>query len=424
MRPAAPPAAPAKLTITLADVNSPRVEAKLRERELIARTQEHYQTAQLPTATPRSPRFAWLYNTVVYMGLFGLLGGLLGWTFGEVMHFRPNPRMEARELLEARRQLDAAVAGQLLTAEEAELAARELDRTGRENAYYALQTDPKLTDAQRAARWREMSSKDEWTDFLASALFYSVCGMTIAICLGVAESVVDRNWHAATMNGAVAAGVGLVGGIVVSLFVDRLYDLIVGGGGPDAAAPMGRQMIARAASWGVLGLFLAAAPGVVLRNAKKLWTGMAGGLAGGIVGGLLFEPLARATGDAHVSRLLAIVVIGAVAGIAAGLIENAAKSGWFKVTGGFIAGKQFVLYRNPTYIGSSPQSHIYLFKDPQVGRRHAAVHVVPGGFEIEDLPLGGKTLVNGKPVTRARLRNGDKVSIGSTSFNFQEKVRT
>ena len=36
------------------------------------------------------------------------------------------------------------------------------------------------------------------------------------------------------------------------------------------------------------------------------------------------------------------------------LIENVIKSGWFKVEEGVIAGKQFVLYRNPTYIGSSP----------------------------------------------------------------------
>ncbi|MDQ3439084.1 MAG: FHA domain-containing protein, partial [Planctomycetota bacterium] len=163
----------------------------------------------------------------------------------------------------------------------------------------------------------------------------------------------------------------------------------------------------------------------VLLNRKKLLIGMLGGLVGEIAGGVLFDSIARVTeNNQHLSRLVAIVAIGLVTGVATGLIENAVKSGWFKVTAGLIAGKQFVLYRNPTYIGSSPQCHIYLFKDPQVGRRHAAVHVVPGGFEIEDLPLGAKTIVNGKPVTRARLRNGDRVSIGATSFNFQEKVRT
>jgi pSer/pThr/pTyr-binding forkhead associated (FHA) protein len=42
---------------------------------------------------------------------------------------------------------------------------------------------------------------------------------------------------------------------------------------------------------------------------------------------------------------------------------------------------------------------------------------------LEDLPLGGKTLVNGRPITRTRLRNGDRVQIGSTAFTFQEKPK-
>jgi predicted component of type VI protein secretion system len=106
-----------------------------------------------------------------------------------------------------------------------------------------------------------------------------------------------------------------------------------------------------------------------------------------------------------------------------GLIENAAKNGWVKVTAGLIAGKQFILYRNPTFIGSGPECPIYLFRDGQVGKRHAAIHIVPGGFELENLPLGSQTLVNGKPITRARLRSGDEIKIGMTSFRFQEKAR-
>ena len=49
-----------------------------------------------------------------------------------------------------------------------------------------------------------------------------------------------------------------------------------------------------------------------------------------------------------------------------------------------------------------------------LGRRHAAIHIVNGGFELEDLPLGAGTMINGRPVTRTRLRNGDQVQIGQT----------
>ena len=112
-----------------------------------------------------------------------------------------------------------------------------------------------------------------------------------------------------------------------------------------------------------------------------------------------------------------------MAGVGTGLIENVAKSGWLRVVGGLIAGKQFIIYKNPTYLGSSPQCEIYLFKDPQVGPRHAAIHTVAGGYELEDLQSGTGTLVNSRPVSRVRLRNNDQVQVGATILLFQEKER-
>ena len=37
------------------------------------------------------------------------------------------------------------------------------------------------------------------------------------------------------------------------------------------------------------------------------------------------------------------------------------------------------------------------------------------------LPLGTATLVNGRTITRTRLKNGDQLQIGGTRFLFQEK---
>jgi pSer/pThr/pTyr-binding forkhead associated (FHA) protein len=93
------------------------------------------------------------------------------------------------------------------------------------------------------------------------------------------------------------------------------------------------------------------------------------------------------------------------------------------VTAGLIAGKQFILYRNPTFVGSSPRCEIYLFKDPDISPQHAAIHSFPGGFELEDLGSATGTRVNGRRVRRTRLRNNDLVQIGSTCFLFREKAR-
>ena len=77
-----------------------------------------------------------------------------------------------------------------------------------------------------------------------------------------------------------------------------------------------------------------------------------------------------------------------------------------------------MIYKNPTQLGSSPKCEIYLFKDPEVSPRHAAIHKVAGGHEIEDLGSASGTLVNGKPVTRTRLRGGDEIRIGETTLKF------
>jgi hypothetical protein len=416
-----------KLTISWDELNSPQVDERIGRREAAAREAAEATTPAVPASKPlekskrRGLQALW-YNTIVFMSVFGLLGGLLGWAFGEVLHFRPDAKAEARELISAQNRIRAARQSYHLTEEESQAADRQLRRIGRDNPYFAVLADASLSDDERAARLADVEGRDARKDFFASVLFYSISGTMIAMCLAMADSVVVRNWSAALVSGSTGAGLGLVGGIVVSLIVDPLYSLLIGSIASADDVHLGRQMLARGVSWGVLGMFLMIAPGLLMRNMKSMWIGLVGGLVGGIVGGVLLDPIARLTDNEHVARLIAIGAIGLVAGLTSGVVESAAKTGWLKVTAGWIAGKQFVLYRNPTYIGNSLQCSIYLFKDAQVGRRHAAIHIVPGGFEIEDLPLGGPTAVNGKRVARARLRGGDRIQIGSTTFLFQEKT--
>ena len=71
---------------------------------------------------------------------------------------------------------------------------------------------------------------------------------------------------------------------------------------------------------------------------------------------------------------------------------------------GPLAGKQFVVFRNPTVLGSSPKADIYLFKDEAIEPRHALIHDRGGRFEIEDMKTADGTYVNGIPVQRQILQ--------------------
>jgi hypothetical protein len=416
-----------KLTVSWEDVNSPSVDAKLREQESKSREDAFVSPALSMNAqqlkTQQRPSI-W-YNTIFAMAFFGCLGGILAWGAGELIQLKPLTRTQyTQQLREAQDQWDAVLSVKRryqagIDRNKANLAIAAIEEAAGENPYFRILRDQQLTPAQQKAAIADRDARYETMAFIAKVLAYGLIGMIIALCLAMAEPIIDHNVHGALVNGAVGAMLGLFGGIIVSLFVDRLHAAL-GGSESGSGLTTGQQFIANAVKFGVIGAFLLIAPGVLMRNLKKLGVGLAGGFVGGVVGGVLAAPVANPS----ISRAIATISIGLIAGMATGLIENAAKTGWVKVIQGFIAGKQFILYRATTYIGSSPDCHIYLFKDPAIGRRHAAVHIVPGGFDLEDLPLGTPTFVNGKPVSRVRLRSGDQIQVGATAFTFQEKVKT
>ncbi len=58
--------------------------------------------------------------------------------------------------------------------------------------------------------------------------------------------------------------------------------------------------------------------------------------------------------------------------------------------------------------------------DGKASRRHARIAVEAGVVEIEDLGSSNGTLLNGKPVARRLLREGDEVQIGKTVITYRE----
>ncbi len=411
-----------KIKIDWDDLQTRKVDQRLKEQDALERNRRQAAMNPLSVQPEKPTRHSPLFNPVFMLAVFGLLGGLLAWGGGELLGAGPDLQAQAQD---QKRQvlnlLQLNADGHVSTAS----TDRALELMKQENAanpYFQLFMQSGLKPEQRAAKKAEIDRQQFVRRLIANLLSFGVSGMLIAMCLSIAEPVIDRNTQRVVVNALVGGTLGLIGGAVVSLFIEKVYDLFVANipAGQEAAST---RILAEAVKWGVLGLFLTIAPGLLMGNIKKLTIGLLGGLIGGLIGGALFDPVFNATaGNAHLSRLVALVAIGLFAGIATGLIENAAKGGWLKVTTGLIAGKQFILYRNPTFIGSGPECPIYLFRDARVGKRHAAVHIVPGGFELENLPLGSDTLVNGKSIARARLRSGDEIQVGATTFRFQEKT--
>ena len=66
-------------------------------------------------------------------------------------------------------------------------------------------------------------------------------------------------------------------------------------------------------------------------------------------------------------------------------------------------------------IGRHPECDVVL-SDPKVSRRHAEVRPVQGGYDLVDLGSSNGTRVGDDDVTRHRLKDGDRVTIGASEL--------
>jgi len=278
---------------------------------------------------------------------------------------------------------------------------------------------------------------------LGQLLMWPIIAGLGGLFVGAVEGVSGRNWSRALLGGAIGLGVGFGGALVLNFVAGVIYALagaLVGVVGspqkhfidqnhyyytPDDCNKLGYVVwtIGRAVAWAPMGLAFGVGPAIAMRSKKLAFNGIVGGLMGAFAGGLFFNPLASifSHGDAWVSRCIGFTVIGLGAGAMIGLVENLAKTAWLHVQAGALAGKQFILYKNPTVLGSSPKCEIYLFKDAAIEPKHAAIHAYGNRHEIEDLDSPAGTFVNGQRVTRQPLKNGDRIYLGETVLDFSEK---
>ena len=93
------------------------------------------------------------------------------------------------------------------------------------------------------------------------------------------------------------------------------------------------------------------------------------------------------------------------------------------VSGSESIGKMYRL-EHRIVLGRSPQCDVHIDQEG-VSRRHAMLErTVEGAVQIVDLESRNGTFVNGEPVSRETLRDGDKIQIGGTTilkFSYQDE---
>jgi len=82
---------------------------------------------------------------------------------------------------------------------------------------------------------------------------------------------------------------------------------------------------------------------------------------------------------------------------------------------------EFQLGEQPITIGRSPDADIVLL-DEKVSRIHCGIRLWDGDFYIKDLKSKNGTWVNGDRAEVAKMRAGDSVRVGSTTFTFDQDL--
>ncbi|HMO51233.1 MAG TPA: FHA domain-containing protein [Kiritimatiellia bacterium] len=249
----------------------------------------------------------------------------------------------------------------------------------------------------------------------------------MSIGFGTVESIVERTWTRAITRGLASIGLGLIFGIALSRLADLLYGalqffIIQMGADESKLLSNPVQWIVRGIAWAVFGIAGGLVFGIVSKSGKKTASGIWGGMLGAGIGGMLFDPITLLSGAAEPSRAIGMSILGCVSGISIGLVESAMKERWLYVTGGPLAGKQFVLYQDKTIIGKSQTSTIYLFKDPSIQETHAVIE--KRGVHTF-ITANGPTVVSGVNLqlgVARLLRSGDVIQVGRYTFTYSEKT--
>ncbi len=249
------------------------------------------------------------------------------------------------------------------------------------------------------------------------------------------------NWLASPVCGAlvggfVAAGLGVVGGLssgAIAPMLKRLLPILLGGmGGGVVGAGLGELLFSllglpRALGWMVMGLGIGAVEGLFERSPSKLRNGLIGGAIGGLLGGLLFDIFAGllASPTGMTSRAVGFVVLGVCIGFGIGLVQVVLKEAWLTVLDGYRPGRQLILSQDRTTLGAGEWVHLPFMGAFSKGLEMEHLHLIrqnDGSWLVEDNNSIMGVFVNGSRIQgQTRLRDGDKIKLGSNIVEFNER---
>ncbi len=256
-----------------------------------------------------------------------------------------------------------------------------------------------------------------------TGIWVAIFGAVLGFTLQAWEGVTSSSWEKAGRDGLRGLAIGAVAGFVGGYVAQWLYAEMTKNAFESGSDPEGALLVARVVGWAIFGAIAGLGMGLP-GGQKKAINGLIGGALGGAVGGFLFEQLAKSsTGDSQFTiRVLGLIATGAGIGLGVGIVDRLRRDAWLRFTAGPMSGKEFILFKEITTVGTDYRCDIVLAKDETVLPRHASLSRDPRGTTTVRAETGATVTLNGAPVAQQRLRSGDTLGVGRSALQFQERA--
>lgn len=278
------------------------------------------------------------------------------------------------------------------------------------------------------------------TDFNAGSFVDIVVGIGVwfaLVLVGIggavtaADAILNRDWAKARFLLFRAAPFLVVGGIVAGFIaqiayqnlvdferVSREFDRCFTQGDNICAGALLAQVPGRAIGWGIAGMLGGIPIGLAASSRRLVQNGAVGGLIGGLIGGAAFDPIGLifSGGTGGVARLVGILLIGVLIGVAFSLITTARISAFVEIRNGDFAGAQFPITDDAMLVGCASNAAITLRGDREVKEHHFQLRW-DGEHAFFDCVRNSPMLeVDGVASSSGPIPLGATVKVGRTEF--------
>ena len=245
---------------------------------------------------------------------------------------------------------------------------------------------------------------------MSTGVWFALALLGIGAAMSVSQGIAERNPEKSSQAALLAIPASLVGGFVAGVIAQSVYAPLADSGLPNE--------IPRAVGWAIAGGLGGAAVGAGFRSLIRVRNCAIGGLAGGFVGGLAFNTVGEIVGSGFSSRLVGITLIGALMGLAVGLIDKVTVTSFIEQAMREGAPIRFSLFDQSTILGCAGNVGITVKGDPNVSEHHLRLTKQGSSLGFQCVGNASPITVNGQHTTSGMLNNGDVFIVGNTQLRY------